>query len=335
MPDGARFCIACGAEHDSNGQLIQNSGGSGFNRTVILDDMMPSKSGGGKIDYNKTMMAADVPHGKVDYDKTMMAADVPHGKIDYDKTMMAADVPHGKIDYDKTMMAADVPHGNIDYDKTMMAADVPHDNNSFGRGAKKGKTKKKSPVAIVAIILILIVGGGGGAFFMMKTKKEQLAKKLEAESIAAAQAAAANAEGDTSATLNGQGTSKNTVTDFKAQDGYWSRDNEFFFRNGVVQRNQWIGDYYVGPDGKKLKNQVIDDTYYVDGQGRMVRNEWYVFTRKINGVDTITWYYFGPDGKKMKDTLTPDGYYVDKDGIYIPGLHDSPDSESYIPEENK
>lgn len=275
MPNGARFCISCGAEHDSNGDLISNIN---------------------QIDYNKTMMASDTN---------------VNNKIDYNKTLMANDLLQNKnVDYNKTMMASDfVDNSN--------GSNVLHTSNVNNKNEKKQADSKKGLPKILIIIIIIVLAAI--IFKIVVVDKKNNKNKTVIENTKQTQTEAA-----IETTI-----AKNVVSDFNSNEGYWSKDAEFFYKNGTVQKNQWVGDFYLGEDGRKVRNKVIDDTYYVDASGKKVKNEWYKFTKNIDGVDVNVWYYLGDDGAKLRDTLTPDGYYVDKDGVYIKGEHDSPDSINY------
>lgn len=275
MPNGARFCISCGAEHDSSGNLIDNVN---------------------KIDYNKTMMASDANvNNKIDYNKTLMAGDLSQNQ---------------KVDYNKTMMANDSVVNN---------QSQSHNNLNVLSGKKEkpnNNSKKGIPKILIIIIIVLVIIIIFKIFIVDANKNKNLAKKENKQQV--------QTETEIETT-----TVKNVVSDFNSNEGYWSKDAEFFYKNGTIQKNQWIGDFYLGEDGRKVRNKLIDDTYYVDASGKKVKNEWYKFTKNIDGADVNIWYYLGDDGAKLRDTLTPDGYYVDKDGIYIQGEHDSPDSKNY------
>lgn len=296
MADGARFCISCGAEHDANGQLVIKNNKMDYDRTIMINNV--SSNSNNKIDYNKTMMANDIPQ-------------------------------NNKVDYNKTMMANDVSQSNrVDYNKTMMANDVSQINNNqkINYNTKSNvKNKKSSPIIIIcAIVIVLVIV----IFVFLFIKKKNVIKNSSIETSLVIDSIV-----ETTKVITEE-TTGNKVTDFDATNGYWSKDAEKFYRNGTMQTNQWIGDFYVGSDGRKVRNKLIDDTFYVDANGKKVKNEWYKFTKNVGGSNVIVWYYLGEDGAKLRDTLTPDGYYVDKDGIYIPGKYELPNSDKYIPSEN-
>lgn len=296
MPDGARFCISCGAEHDSNGQLIVKNNKTDYNKTIMINGINNMGSGNQKIDYNKTMMAGDVSREKIDYNKTMMAGDVPHQKIDYNKTMMANDVS---------------PNNNYS------SSGNNHINSSYN---SRPQNKKVSPLIIV--ITLIIIAGAVISVVFPKFKKQNNVKVVEQN----------NEKQNIETAVTEESQSGNVVSDFDANaSGYWSKDYEFFYIDGVPQKNKWVGDYYLGDDGRKVRNKLIDDNYYVDANGQKVKNEWYKFNKKIGTGEVIVWYYLGPDGAKLRDEYSPDGFYLDKDGIYVQENNNTPDSAHYRP----
>ncbi|MBP3201845.1 MAG: zinc-ribbon domain-containing protein [Lachnospiraceae bacterium] len=298
MADGARFCISCGAEHNANGELVIKST---------------------SIDYNKTVMINDIPtnNNKIDYNKTMMANDVPHEKIDYNKTMMANDVSHEKIDYNKTMMASDIPQNGFN-----------NINNSYNNldANKNVNVKKKKSSPIIIIVGIVLIAVATLSIVLPRIRKNNYSNNISKSKDIDKDLKVLESESISETPING-----NIVADFDNSSGYWSKDNEFFYKNGVLQKNQWVGDYYLGEDGRKVKNKLIDDTYYVDIEGKKVKNEWYKFQKRIGTGEVTVWYYLGPDGAKLRNAYSPDGYYVDKDGIYIQEENKTPDSKRYVP----
>ena len=81
----------------------------------------------------------------------------------------------------------------------------------------------------------------------------------------------------------------------------------YFDENGKMKANAFVEGYYLGADGKYVKNQWIKDggkDYFMDANGKVKKNAW-------QGV-----YYLGKDGAMLTNTFTPDGYYVGSDGAY-------------------
>ena len=124
---------------------------------------------------------------------------------------------------------------------------------------------------------------------------------------------------------------------WKKEDNAW-----YYYDNGEVARNKWIGDtYWVGKDGKMLtENWVDNDRFYVDKTGKkdpsikkkviindelgwQKRNggEWYYY-EKDGSLARNKWvgnYWLGADGKMAKSAWVDNGrYYVDSSGKWVP-----------------
>ena len=81
----------------------------------------------------------------------------------------------------------------------------------------------------------------------------------------------------------------------------------YFDENGKMKANAFVEGYYLGADGKYVKNKWIKDggkDYFMDANGKVKKNAW-------QGV-----YYLGKDGAMLTNIFTPDGYYVGSDGAY-------------------
>ena len=47
----------------------------------------------------------------------------------------------------------------------------------------------------------------------------------------------------------------------------------YYYENGILARNKWVGNYWLGADGKMATNAWVDNgRYYVDGNGVWVKN---------------------------------------------------------------
>ena len=124
---------------------------------------------------------------------------------------------------------------------------------------------------------------------------------------------------------------------WKKEDNAW-----YYYDNGEVARNKWIGDtYWVGKDGKMVtENWVDNDRFYVDKSGKkdpsikkkviindelgwQKRNggEWYYY-EKDGSLARNKWvgnYWLGADGKMAKSAWVDNGrYYVDSSGKWVP-----------------
>ena len=81
----------------------------------------------------------------------------------------------------------------------------------------------------------------------------------------------------------------------------------YFVEDGKMKSNAFVDGYYLGSDGKCVKNQWIKDggkNYFIDANGKAKKNDW-------QGA-----YYLGKDGVMLTNTFTSDGYYVGSDGAY-------------------
>ena len=124
---------------------------------------------------------------------------------------------------------------------------------------------------------------------------------------------------------------------WKKEDNSW-----YYYDNGEVARNKWIGDtYWVGKDGKMVTDNWVDnDRFYVDKSGKkdpsikkkviindelgwQKRNggEWYYY-EKDGSLARNKWvgnYWLGADGKMAKSAWVDNGrYYVDSSGKWVP-----------------
>ena len=124
---------------------------------------------------------------------------------------------------------------------------------------------------------------------------------------------------------------------WKKEDNAW-----YYYDNGEVARNKWIGDtYWVGKDGKMVTDNWVDnDRFYVDKSGKkdpsikkkVIINEelgwqkrnggnWYYY-EKDGSLARNKWvgnYWLGADGKMAKSAWVDNGrYYVDSSGKWVP-----------------
>ena len=94
----------------------------------------------------------------------------------------------------------------------------------------------------------------------------------------------------------------------------------YFDENGKMKANTFVEGYYLGADGKYVKNQWIKDggkDYFMDANGKAKKNAW-------QGV-----YYLGKDGVMLTNAFTPDGYYVGSDGVYVRNQKITVDGKDY------
>ena len=110
----------------------------------------------------------------------------------------------------------------------------------------------------------------------------------------------------------------------------------YYNSQGQLERNRWIGDYWVGSDGKMATNSWVDNNnYYVGADGLWVKNAKKPEVKKTGWVSNGgVWYYYNKEGQMVKNAwvgnywLGSDGkmatnswvdnnnYYVGKDGLW-------------------
>ena len=104
----------------------------------------------------------------------------------------------------------------------------------------------------------------------------------------------------------------------------------YFDQSGIMQKNQWIEDKYIGPDGIMVTNQWVDDRY-VDDSGNWVKNifvyqdGWkYLYgdgsyaVNKFEVIDGST-YYFNNSGYMVTGwkVINGDWYYFNTAGVLL------------------
>ena len=137
----------------------------------------------------------------------------------------------------------------------------------------------------------------------------------------------------------------NTVasSDALAAQGWIKTGNAWYFynQNGTLTRNAWVGNYWLGADGKMVTNAWVDNgRYYVDANGAWVKGAqkpaapkptvaqkqgwvqsggaWYYYYQ--GNVVRNAWigsYWLGADGKMATSAWVDGGrYYVGANGVW-------------------
>lgn len=118
---------------------------------------------------------------------------------------------------------------------------------------------------------------------------------------------------------------------------YYDEDGDLLTDTWHKEGNDW---FYLNENGQITKEQKIDD-YYLGTDGRMVRNAWVELTND-DDMDSPEspesyWYYFDEDGKAVTSNwLKQDGkfYYFDEDGHMLSGKTEIDGSYYYLGEEH-
>ena len=128
-------------------------------------------------------------------------------------------------------------------------------------------------------------------------------------------------------------------SDVLAAQGWIKAGNAWYFhnQNGTPVKNKWVGNYWLGADGKMATNAWVDNSrYYVDGNGVWVKDAkkpetkkqgwkqegtvWYYLDEKGVPVKNkwIGNYWLGVDGKMATNAwVDNDRYYVDGSGAWV------------------
>ena len=86
------------------------------------------------------------------------------------------------------------------------------------------------------------------------------------------------------------------------ENGEWS-----YYKDSTGEKvtNDWAqsGDYwyYLGSDGRMVRNSMIEDTYYVDGNGAMTVNGWQYIEDEWD--EEPAWRFFGSNGRVYRDGI--------------------------------
>ena len=133
----------------------------------------------------------------------------------------------------------------------------------------------------------------------------------------------------------------NTVasSDALAAQGWVKTGNAWYFynQNGVLARNAWAGNYWLGADGKMVTNAWVDNgRYYVDANGAWGKGAqkpavaqkqgwvqsggaWYYYYQ--GNVVINAWvgnYWLGADGRMATSSWVDNGrYYVGSNGEWV------------------
>ena len=116
----------------------------------------------------------------------------------------------------------------------------------------------------------------------------------------------------------------------------------YYYKNGLVVRNAWAGNYWLGADGRMAINAWVDGgRYYVGTDGSWVKGAQNTTTVKNGWVkEGYTWYYYkngsvvrnawagnywlGADGRMATNAWVDGGrYYVGTDGAWVKGAQNT------------
>ena len=97
-----------------------------------------------------------------------------------------------------------------------------------------------------------------------------------------------------------------------------SGNNWYYYNNGSLVVNKWIGNYWLGADGKMVTSAWVDNgRYYVDANGAWVKDAKRPEEKKQGWVkEANTWYYYNTDGTLARNKWTGN-YWLGADGRMV------------------
>ena len=131
---------------------------------------------------------------------------------------------------------------------------------------------------------------------------------------------------------------KNAQKQATTKQGWVQSGNTwYYYNNGSLVVNKWIGNYWLGADGKMATNSWVDNSrYYVGANGAWIKDAKHPEEKKQGWVkEGTTWYYYntdgtlarnkwvgnywlGADGKMVTSAWVDNGrYYVDTNGAWV------------------
>ena len=147
---------------------------------------------------------------------------------------------------------------------------------------------------------------------------------------------------------------KDTVN--TAKQGWVQSGNAWYYYNkGSLVVNKWVGNYWLGADGKMATNAWVDNNrYYVGANGAWVKDARHLEEKKQGWVkEANTWYYYNTDGTLARNKwagnywLGADGrmatnswvdnnrYYVGTDGAWVKDAkHPEEKKQGWVKEAN-
>ena len=89
----------------------------------------------------------------------------------------------------------------------------------------------------------------------------------------------------------------------------------YYYNNGSLVVNKWVGNYWLGSDGRMATNAWVDNgRYYVGNDGAWVKGAQNTTTVKSGWVkDSNVWYYYNADGTLARNKWAGN-YWLGADG---------------------
>ena len=130
---------------------------------------------------------------------------------------------------------------------------------------------------------------------------------------------------------------KQDITNEKKQGWTKVGSTWYYYNNDSLVVNKWVGNYWLGTDGRMVTNAWVDNNrYYVGANGAWVKDARHPEEKKTGWVkEANTWYYYNTDGTLARNKwagnywLGADGrmatnswvdnnrYYVGANGVWV------------------
>ena len=104
------------------------------------------------------------------------------------------------------------------------------------------------------------------------------------------------------------------------KQGWVKETSAWFYYNtdGTLVRNKWVGNYWLGADGRMITNSWVDgNRYYVGSNGAWVKDAKHPEEKKQGWVkETSAWFYYNTDGTLARNKWAGN-YWLGADGRMV------------------
>ena len=111
---------------------------------------------------------------------------------------------------------------------------------------------------------------------------------------------------------------KNAKKQEEKKHGWKKEDNSWYYYNqGQMVKNAWVGSYWLGTDGKMVTNSWVDnDRYYVGANGVWEKDKKKEEKKRGWKKENNVWYYYNEDGTLARNKWTGN-YWLGSDGKMV------------------
>ena len=112
---------------------------------------------------------------------------------------------------------------------------------------------------------------------------------------------------------------KNAKKQEEKKHGWKKEDNSWYYYNqGQMVKNAWLGSYWLGSDGKMVTNSCVDnDRYYVGANGVWEKDKKKEEEKKRGWKkENNVWYYYNEDGTLARNKWAGN-YWLGSDGKMV------------------